>query len=307
MNRYCFRQLKRLVSVETVLAERDALAGLRRRGERLIGPCPIHHGDNPHAFVVTGPLWHCFTRCGGGDVIALVRRLTGWDYRRIGPYLASLVESAPPPERAYPPPATPTPTFRPFTRTLPLDGADAVLQQKGITAATAQRFEVGRYHGPGFLADCLAVRLHDPSGQPLGYAGRRLDPTQAQRYGKWKMPPRLPKASLLYNFHRLRRPLAQPLLVVECPWGVMRLTQIGLPAVALLGTQLSQAQQRLLLQAPRLILMLDGDRAGREATAHLLDHLAPRIPVHSIRLPDLLDPDELCDQQLRQLVQPFLF
>jgi DNA primase len=307
MPRHCFRTLKVHVSVETVLADHAAVGGLRRHGERLVGPCPIHHGDNPRAFVATTTLWHCFTRCGGGDVVELVRRLTGWDYQRIAGYLATLAESAPvraPLERS--PPAA-TASFRPFTRTLQLDAEAALLQHKGITVATARCFEAGLYHGPGFLAGCLGVRLHDPCGQPLGYAGRRLDPEQARRYGKWKMPPRLPKATLLYNFHRLSLPLTQPLVVVECPWAVMRLAQIGWPAVALLGTQLSQVQKRLLLQAPRLILMLDGDRAGREATEQFAQTLASQASVHAVFLPEPLDPDQLSDRQLRQLIQPFLF
>ncbi len=302
-----FRALKRLVSVETVLAERGALAGLRPQGARLVGPCPIHHGDNPRAFVVTGARWHCFTHCGGGDVVELVRRLTAWEYRRIGAYLATLAESVaavPLAEREPPPPP---PRFRPFTRTLALDAHASRLLQKGITPATALHFEAGRYHGPGFLAGCLGVRLHDPLGHPLGYAGRRLNPAEAARYGKWKFPLRLPKTTLLYNFHRLSQPAASPIILVECPWGVMRLAQLGFPAVALLGTQLSMPQQHLLLQASRLILMLDGDAPGRAATDRLADTLAAHTSIQPIYLPDGLDPDELSDHQLSRLVRPFLF
>ncbi len=36
--------------------------------------------------------------------------------------------------------------------------------------------------------------------------------------------------------------LHQGLAVVECPWGVMRMAKIGIPAVALLGTHLSRSQ-----------------------------------------------------------------
>jgi len=302
-----FRTLKRHISVATVLAERGRLDRLRPRGDRLVGPCPIHHGDNPRAFVATGSLWHCFTRCGGGDVIELVRRLTAWDYPRIALYLTTLAAPLPAaPLAARSPPPT-LPPFRPFTRPLVLDAHAPQLHHKGITAATARRFEAGLYHGPGFLAGCLGVRLHGRLGPPLGYAGRRLDPEHAARYGKWKLPPRLPKTTLLYNFHRLTQPLTQPLVVVECPWAVMRLAQLAIPAVALLGTQLSPQQQRLLLPAPRLILMLDGDTPGRLATARLADCLASTTSVQPIFLPNDLDPDDLSDRQLRHLLRPFLF
>ena len=42
MNTPSFRTLKRLVSVETVLAEQNRIEHLRQRSNRLVGPCPIH-------------------------------------------------------------------------------------------------------------------------------------------------------------------------------------------------------------------------------------------------------------------------
>ena len=76
----------------------------------------------------------------------------------------------------------------------------------------------------------------------------------------------LPKRELLYGFHRLPSPRPQGLAVVECPWSVMRLAQLGIPAVALLGIHLSATQLELLRRTSALALMLDGDQAGR-ATA----------------------------------------
>jgi hypothetical protein len=42
--------LKRTVSIETVLNAEGLVTSLKRRGQRLVGPCPVHGGDNPHAF-----------------------------------------------------------------------------------------------------------------------------------------------------------------------------------------------------------------------------------------------------------------
>ena len=88
-----FRVLKRTVSVERVLADRGLLSSLRMRSGQLVGACPIHLGDNPHAFVVhpVRNLWRCFTRCNaGGDIVELVRRLDNCGYREVAYYLASL-------------------------------------------------------------------------------------------------------------------------------------------------------------------------------------------------------------------------
>ncbi len=256
-----FSHLKRLVSIEQVLTARGVIASLTRRGQRLIGPCPVHHGDHPQAFVVdlAKDLWYCFTRCrGGGDVVELVRRMDHCPYPEVARYLAALARVSPTPARAKA--RRPNRAYQPYTKTLRLDPHAPLLAQKGIPAQTARHFQAGAYQGPGFLEGCVAIRLHDPDGRPIGYAGRRLDPQQIRHYGKWKFPPGLPKREILYGFHRITSPLQQGLAVVECPWGVMRLAQIGIPAVALLGIHLSRTQVQLLRRTPRIVLMLDGER-----------------------------------------------
>ena len=297
-----FGYLKSVISLEQVLAAKQLLDRFCSRGDSLVGPCPLHHGDNPHAFVISRHknLWYCFTRCArGGDVIDFVRLHDGRSYRETALWLASLAGQAP----------THTPaahvTFVPFTRWLRLEHEIPFLAEKGITPTTARRFETGLYPGQGFLKGCVAVRLHDPHGQPLGYAGRRLDPDQARRYGKWKLPPRLPKRTILFNFHRVRGDLAQGLVIVEDPWSVMRLAQLDIPAVALLGTSLSHTQHALLEPVPRLGLMLDGDSAGAAAT-QVLRARFPHTKTRAARLPDGLDPDQLDDLELATLVTTIL-
>ncbi|MEJ2387245.1 MAG: CHC2 zinc finger domain-containing protein [Chromatiaceae bacterium] len=304
-----FSHLKRLVSIERVLSARGVIASLTRRGQRLIGPCPVHHGDHPQAFVVDlkKDLWYCFTRCrGGGDVVELVQRMDHCPYPEVARYLASLAQLRPMPPRTE---ATrPDRTYQPYTRELRLDPYAPLLAEKGIRAQTARHFEAGGYQGPGFLAGCVAIRLHDPDGRPIGYAGRRLDPAQARQYGKWKFPPGLPKREILYGFHRIRSRLRQGLAVVECPWSVMRLAQLGIPAVALLGIQLSGTQLELLRRTSPIVLMLDGDQAGRAASRQIADILNThtRTQVHRIDLPQGLDPDDLDDWELSRQLSPLL-
>ncbi|MCP4545623.1 MAG: toprim domain-containing protein [bacterium] len=86
----------------------------------------------------------------------------------------------------------------------------------------------------------------------------------------------------------------------------MRLDQIGFPAVALLGTHLSSEQRQLLLPTTRLIVMIDGDPAGKKAASRICQGMAthPNLSVASI--PDGLDPDDLTDEQLRAALHPFL-
>ncbi|MDI7267984.1 MAG: toprim domain-containing protein [Myxococcota bacterium] len=304
-----FWRLKQVVSVARFLDARGLSANLRRKGGRLVGPCPVHRGDNPTAFVVDldHNTWHCFTACGGGgDVVELVRRVDRVDYAEAGRRLAAIAalpEPAPGATLPQPRQLRAHRPFQPFTRALPLDPDTPFLRAKGITAATARSFEAGQWHGQGFLAACVAVRLHDPQGRPLGYAGRRLDPDLARRYGKWKFPPRLPKAEILYGAHRLPHGPHDALAVTECPWGAMRLHQLGIPAVALLGTALSAAHRRHLAQAPRVVLVFDGDSAGVRAAQRAQAALRDTTEVQIVPLPPGCDPDDLDDGALNRLLR----
>ncbi len=303
-----FSRLKRLVSIEQVLAQRGLLAHMHRQAHTLSGPCPVHRGDNPRAFVVSRSknLWRCFTGCdAGGDVVELVRGLDRCSYRQVAHYLSSLARDPHPTPLPIEPITRPTKPFVPFRRRLPLDSGVDFLSHKAIRPHTARRFEAGLYRGPGFLNQAIGVRLHDLRARPLGYAARRLDPQTTRDRGKWNFPPRLPKDQLLYNFHRARN--AHSLVIVECPWGVMRLDQIGIPAVALLGTHLSAVQQQLLLPTPHLIVMMDGDPAGRSATSRLRQQMLTHPNPSVASIPDGLDPDELTDGQLAAILQPLLF
>lgn len=296
-----FQRLKRRVSIEQVLADKALLSQLRRGTGRLVGPCPVHGGDNPNAFVVNlqKNLWRCFTGCdAGGDVVELVRRLDGKTYRQTAQYLAELAQCLPAVEAERV--ATSSESFRPFPHRLRLQADVDFLRKKGIRPETARRFDAGLYCNQGFLEGCIGVRLHDPKGSPLGYAGRRLDSQLAVRCGKWKFPPRLPRNQLLFNFHRIRSRLpASTLVVTECAWSVMRLHQIDVPAVALLGLHLAEPQERLLRSASHIVLMLDGDPAGSKAAARLGRRIASFAQAAIASVPQGLDPDELTDQELR--------
>lgn len=73
--------VKRRATVPAVLAA-HGMSLLRR------GPCPIHRGDNRTAFAHGDEWWHCYTRCGGGDVIALVQAIRGGSFRDALTWLA---------------------------------------------------------------------------------------------------------------------------------------------------------------------------------------------------------------------------
>jgi DNA primase len=295
-----FADLKRRVSIVTVLNAKGVMTPFKKRADQLFGPCPVHRGDNPNAFVVSlsKNLWHCFTRCNtGGDVIDLVRRLYGKDYRQTAAFLSSLTHSAATSQSVCAAHYRKK-SFQPFTARLPLDASTPWLLKKQIKPATATRFEVGAYHGNGFLFGCIALRLHDLTGHAIGYAARQLNPHLAKQYGKWKFPSGLPKNEIFYNFHRISSTNPKTVVVVECPWAVMRLDQLHIPAVALLGIHLCSTQFDILKKLSRVVLMLDNDYAGRSATIRIRKTLEPYTKVQCITLPPGFDPDDLTDNAL---------
>jgi DNA primase len=269
-------------AIVDLLTRCGAIGRFRQVGGRMFGPCPVHGGDNPRAFVVdlVGERWYCFTRCrrgGGAATLAGALRL-----------------EAPRPQQVLPRVIQP---FRPYVQRLWLEPEHDLLRQKRITRATALDREVGAWHGGGLLAGCVAVRLHDANGAALGYAGRRLDPAVAAGLGKWMFPRAFPKSDVLYGLHRARGDIV---VITECPWGVLRLAQLGVASVALLGTRVSPAQLALLGRFDRIVVLLDGDAAGRAAAVEVAKRVGDRAVLGD--LPEGADADDLSEDDLGRLV-----
>jgi DNA primase len=125
---------------------------------------------------------------------------------------------------------------------------------------------------------------------------------QIARLGKWRFPKHFPKAHILYNAHRAERFRHKGIIVVECPWAAMRLSQAGIPnVVSLLGTQLFDDQINWLSQASGILLLLDGDPAGRDASARIAESLRASTTVYTHLLPDNKEPEDLSDDSLRSI------
>lgn len=309
-----FRYLKSQVTIGDVLSFHGLDKGLVRRGHRLTGPCPLHGGDNPTAFRVelSRDIWHCFTACGGGDTVELVRKILGCSYAQAAHHLFYLCKGSgrrlvPSPAAACALPAKGGP-FKPFKWAIPLNPRTAFLQEaKKVSPATALKFEAGVTNKSSFLSGTVAVRLHDLGGNPLGYCGRRLDHDEIGRWGKWRFPRNYPKKETLFNAHRARPFINKGIVVVECPWAALRLSQAGVPnVVALLGTAASSIQLNWIARAPRVLFMLDGDAAGRKGAPSLASALENSTEVVVHELPDQMEPEDLSDEELTAIVDRYL-
>jgi DNA primase len=92
-------------------------------------------------------------------------------------------------------------------------------------------------------------------------------------------------------------------MVVEGFFDCMKVSQAGHLCVALRGSSMSEAQQALLCRHfRRVVLLLDGDEAGKAATDECLVQLGRQMWVRAVVLVDGQQPDQLTAEALTNLL-----
>ncbi len=70
-----------------------------------------------------------------------------------------------------------------------------------------------------------------------------------------------------------------------------------------MGCLLLEAQEELLaVKFEQVVVMLDGDEPGRQATTEIVVRLTPRMWVRAATLPEDKQPDELSGDELKQML-----
>ena len=310
-----FRAVREAVSLEMVL-RRYQIAGLRRRRGQLVGCCPIHRGQRDDSFraSLSKNAFHCFACQAGGNVLDFVAAMEKCSVREAALRLQQWFSgSAPVAPWALPWQSPLAVRERQLVRKkeglnppLPfaLRGVDPThpyLTQRGIERATAVAFGVGFYSGPGLLSGRIAIPVWNQRGEIVAYAGRALD----GRPPKYKLPAGFRKGLELFNLHRAAATGSAAAVLVEGYFDCMRVHQAGFPSViALMGSSLTAAQEKALLQNfERVILMLDGDAAGRSATRAIAARLSGRCSVVVTCVPDGAQPDHMSSPEIRALLE----
>ena len=159
---------------------------------------------------------------------------------------------------------------------------------------------MGFYGGPGLLSHRIVIPIQNQRGQIVAYAGREQDGSSP----KYKLPAGFRKGVELFNSHRAIATRSRTVIVVEGYFDCMRVYQAGFPwVVALMGASLSVEQERLLLaHFEKLILMLDGDTAGRAASHAIAARLSDKCCIAAAPLPDGVQPGHMSDSAIRWLL-----
>ncbi len=150
------------------------------------------------------------------------------------------------------------------------------------------------------MAGRCCVPIHNASGELVAYAGRFLgDDPEAE---KWKFPPGFKKMQELYNLHRVAG--ADLVVLVEGFFDAVRLAELGIAAVACMGTAVSEAQVALLqgIGVRRIVVAFDGDDEGQAAVPAALSLLTRSFFTRHGALPVGEDPGSADEMALRRLI-----
>jgi DNA primase len=180
----------------------------------------------------------------------------------------------------------------------PIDNGHWYLKERGILADTAVHFGAGYYAGPGLLSGRVVIPIHNERGQLLAYAGRSIDEARP----KYKLPGGFAKSRVLFNLHRALAQGQDTVIVVEGYFDCMKVHQAGQPCVvAMMGCCLSDETEKVLLERfGKLVLMLDADLTGQQATRSIADRLMPRSTISVVSLMAGQQPDQMSSEDIQR-------
>jgi len=175
------------------------------------------------------------------------------------------------------------------------------LEERTVDPSTAAWLGVGYYAGCGFLRNRIVFPIHDQEGPLVAYAGRSLDGGEP----RYLFPPGFHKSQVVFNLHRAVGESAGCALVVEGFFDCLRVHQAGYHhVVAWMGVTLSGVQEQLLRERfPKLILMLDGDEAGRRASQQLAARLRGKVSLSMAEMPSGRQPDQLSSEEIGRILR----
>jgi len=135
--------------------------------------------------------------------------------------------------------------------------------------------------------DMVTIPVHSPDGMAIGFVGRSVE-------GKdFKNTPGMPKSKTLFNLHRNKS--SSKIYVVESSFDAIRLEQVGFPAVATLGANISNIQIELLRKYfNNIYVIADNDEAGGNMKERAVERLGSRVSVIKLnsKYKDIGDMDD---------------
>lgn len=165
--------------------------------------------------------------------------------------------------------------------------------KRKITKESVIKFKLGYSENQ----DMVSIPIQNNDGLCVGFVGRSVE-------GKdFKNTSKLPKSKLLFNLNRVKT--ASKVYVVESSFDAIRLDQVGFPAVATLGANVSSKQIDLLQKYfSDIIIIADNDEAGGNMKEKIVERLNGNVTVINLdkQYKDIGDMD---DKSIKELEYQF--
>lgn len=322
-----FKEIKQVVTMQMVL-ERYGIE-LKKKGQNYVGCCPIHKGSNSRQFSVhfEKNIWHCFGDCkAGGNVLDFTAMMEAGDKDAASIRKAALtlkewfmtdtcsMQEDGGQDKEEPPDEceviekevenVEAEGNKPLSFELKhLDQGHPWFASREILSDTVAYFGLGLQKKGKFIANRIAIPIHDHLGNLVAYCGRAINNDQIKKEGKYKLPPKFIKSDVVYNLHRQTEE-TDTLILVESYISVWKLHQLGAAnSVALMGSQLSEAQEKLITQFlgphKRIICLFDGDESGNTCMLDCMKRLSSSVFVKAVDIaPYAQKPHLLTSEQL---------
>jgi DNA primase len=265
--------------------------------------CPFHSNHRTPAGEVdknTG-VFYCFSCQHVADLIELVMHTTGRSYFESARYIKSKEENIDI-EKQINQQLFVKPDYTQFDEVLIKRlNAQAIESPRAVNYFYGRRItesSIKKFHlGYSDKQDMVTIPVHSPDGMCVGFVGRSIEGKE------FKNTPGLPKAKLLFNLHRVKN--SDRVYIVESSFDAIRLDQVGLPAVATLGANISNTQTELLKKYfNNIIVIADNDEAGSNMKKRLIEKLGSRVS--AITIDDKYkDIGDMQDEDIKKLEYRF--
>lgn len=295
-NNYTKEQIKRVLTGTGITVESEV-------DSDYIIFCPFHSNTRTPAGEIdksTG-IFYCFSCQKVADLIEVIMQTSGRSYFESARFIKSKEQNVDI-EKQINQKLYVKPDFVPYDElTLATLHNNLVVSDRAKNYFKNRKIETSSWSkfGLGYSSkqDMVTVPVHSPDGTCVGFVGRSVE-------GKtFKNTPGLPKSKLLFNLHRVKS--SDKVYIVESSFDAIRLDQVGLPAVATLGANVSNSQVELLKRYfNNIIIIADNDEAGNNMKQRLIEKLGSKVYVINID-PKYKDIGEMDDDTIKNLEYRF--
>lgn len=287
-NTYTEDQIKRVLIGSGVTIESEV-------GSDFIIFCPYHNNTRTPAGEVSkeSGLFFCFSCQQTAELQELIMKMTGRSYFESIRFIKSkeketniedLVN-----KKLYKPKE-----FIPYDELLikrlsnqALESPRALRYFEGrkITKYSIEKFGLGYSE----KQDMVTIPVQSPDGTTIGFVARTIEGKE------FKNTPGLPKSKILFNLHRIKT--SSKVYVLESSFDAIRIDQVGFPAVATLGANVSSSQIELLKKYfNEICIIADNDDAGNTMANKLIDKIGSKAYIIKLNskykdIGDMLDSD----------------